>query len=553
MSRRFFVILMTIVLFISGMSLAEEAQEDAHKPVAILYTNDVHCGVESGVGYAGVSAYKKAYEKAGYDVILIDNGDYLQGESLGSFTRGDAIIDLMNAVGYDIAAIGNHEFDYGVDRLIELSGKVDFDIVCCNFFDANGECIFKPYVMRELGGYKIAFIGVETPTTMFTANPLFFENEQGEEIYSFANDGGGQELYDVVQQNVDAARAEGAQVVVAMCHLGDEYIDEGMDWTIGDLVTHTSGIDIALDAHAHHMFENNRVGNRDGVMIPTSSTGTKLQSLGVAFVNEDGEGHVVVTPGLHKETIFRDEAIEEKIRDVKAGFEDELQKIVAHTDFDLTIFDPVATDENGMPIRIVRAQETNLGDLTSDAYRVIGNADIGIVNGGAIRENIPAGDISFEEIISVHPFGNVLVVVEATGAQILDLLEAGASRLPLENGGFAHVSGMSYTIDMSVDSTVVFDEDGEFVGVDGARRVRDVMVGGEPIDPEGTYSVASHNFLLISGGDGMNMFKGDKILVDSGLPDNQVLIDYIADVLGGNIGGEYADPYGQGRINIING
>ena len=225
---------------------------------------------------------------------------------------------------------------------------------------------------------------------------------------------------------------------------------------------------------------------------------------------------------------------------------------MASSQVDLIVNDLTAVDSEGKPIRIIRSQETNLGDLCADAYRLVSGADIGVVNGGGIRAAIPAGDITFEQIISVHPFGNAMCVVEATGQQILDALEKSVSKLPDENGGFLHVSGLTFTVDMSVPSTVVVDDKGNFVEVSGERRVKDVKVGGEDIDPAKTYTLASHNYMLKSGGDGFNMFINDKLLQDEVMLDNQVLITYITENLGGVIGEEYAEPYGQGRITIIN-
>ena len=207
-------------------------------------------------------------------------------------------------------------------------------------------------------------------------------------------------------------------------------------------------------------------------------------------------------------------------------------------------------DPEQSDVRIIRRMETNLGDLCADAYRILSGADVAVVNGGGIRSNIAPGDITYEQIIAVHPFGNALCVIEATGQEILDLLELGASALPDENGGFMQVSGLSYEIDTSVPSTVELSEDGLFQGVTGARRVQNVLVGGEPLDPDKTYTLASHDYLIKNGGDGYAAFQDNVLLQDCIMLDNQVLINYIVDALGGVVGEEYAEPYGQGRIVI---
>ena len=224
-----------------------------------------------------------------------------------------------------------------------------------------------------------------------------------------------------------------------------------------------------------------------------------------------------------------------------------LNQVVAHSDVSLTTVDPTSGE------RIIRNLETNLGDLCADAYRTVLEADVGLVNGGGIRADIPAGDVTYGQIINVHPYSNQATSVRATGQQLLDALEMGARNNPGENGGFLQVSGLTYTIDTTIPSSVVTDDKGNFVRVDGAYRVQNVTVGGEPLDLERTYVVASHDYMLLDGGDGMVMFQGDEVVKDRVMPDNQVLIQYIRDSLGGVVGQEYADPYGQGRITVLTG
>ena len=229
----------------------------------------------------------------------------------------------------------------------------------------------------------------------------------------------------------------------------------------------------------------------------------------------------------------------------------ELKTVVAKTPVDLTINDPEAVDANGKPVRMIRRAETNLGDLCADAYRDQSGADIGLIIGGGIRVSIPAGPITLNDILRVHPFGNEMCVLELTGQQLLDALEWGARAVPGENGGFLQVSGLTYEIHSYIESSCTEDENRYFAGVKGERRVRNVTVGGEPIDPEAVYTVASVDYTLLGKGDGYAMLEGAKVLQDRVKLDNQVLIDYIAGTLGGVIGEEYADPFGQGRITIV--
>ena len=317
------------------------------------------------------------------------------------------------------------------------------------------------------------------------------------------------------------------------------------------MIEHTNGIDVVLDGHSHSVWPEEIVKNKDGEDVILSSTGTKLQYVGVLSITPTDEG-VELSTRLASESIFQDEATTEFVNGIKAEYEADLATVVAHTDVDLTIVDPATLDDNGNPVRIVRSQETNLGDLCADAYLALGEADVAFVNGGGIRKSIPAGDITYEQIIAVHPFGNALCVCYATGQEILDALEMASRALPDENGGFLQVAGLSYEIKMPVDSTVVTDDHGMFVEVAGDRRVQNViMADGTPIDPEATYELSSHNYMLQDSGDGINMFADNEYERESVMLDNEVLINYITDYLDGVVGEEYADLYGQGRITII--
>ncbi|MDY2792890.1 MAG: bifunctional UDP-sugar hydrolase/5'-nucleotidase [Eubacteriales bacterium] len=542
--RKILSCLLALALLLSGLTAF--AEETAAKDVVVLYTNDVHCGIDENIGYAGLAAYKKAFAKAGYDVLLVDNGDAIQGGPVGTLSKGEYIIDIMNEVGYDVATIGNHEFDYGMDQFMALREKAKFPYVSANFTDLEGKPILDPFVIKEAGGRKIAFVGASTPETFTKSTPTYFQNEKGEYIYDFCEGEDGKRLYAAVQKAVDDAREAGAEYVVVLAHLGID--GSSVPYTSSDLIVNTNGIDAVLDGHSHSTIEQEVVKNKDGEEVLLSSTGTKLAAVGALTIAADG----TLSTRLHTESIFQDDETTAFVEGIKAQYGETLAKVVASSQVDLIVNDLTAVDSEGKPIRIIRSQETNLGDLCADAYRLVSGADIGVVNGGGIRAAIPAGDITFEQIISVHPFGNAMCVVEATGQQILDALEKSVSKLPDENGGFLHVSGLTFTVDMSVPSTVVVDDKGNFVEVSGERRVKDVKVGGEDLDPAKTYTLASHNYMLKSGGDGFNMFINDKLLQDEVMLDNQVLITYITENLGGVIGEEYAEPYGQGRITIIN-
>ena len=559
MNKKVFACLLALVMLLGLVAVpAVKAEEEDAKDIVILYTNDVHCGVDDAIGYVGLARIKAALEAAHKEVILVDSGDAVQGDVIGTLSKGEAIVELMNAVGYDVATIGNHEFDYGMDQFNKNVSLAKFQYVCCNFVNDKGEAILKPYTILEKSGKKIAFVGIDTPEAFTKSTPTYFQDSEGNYIYGFCEGNNGQDLYDKVQATVDAARAEGADYVIALAHLGIDY--QSAPWTASDVITNTTGIDVVLDGHSHTDFkiafgkDYMLVKNKDGNEVIHTSTGTKLANVGILTISGDKVSAKLVDASAMEfideaELLAEDNGMGEVVKAAIAKNQELVDTVVAHTDVDLIIKDPVSGE------RIVRSQETNLGDLCADAYRAMGNTDIAFVNGGGVRDVIPAGDITYGQIIKVHPFGNALCVVEATGQEVLDALELSVANLPGESGGFLHVSGLKFTVDTSVASSVKLDEKKLFIAVEGDRRVQDVEVlQGDgtyaPIDPNKTYTLACHNYLLKDMGDGYTMFADNNFLMENIMLDNQVLINYIVDVLGGTVGSDYLDPYGQGRIII---
>ena len=549
--KKILALILALAMLLGCTALAEDAAPALTKDLVILFTSDAHCGIDSGFGYAGVAAIRDALAAKNH-VILVDDGDAIQGEPVGTMTKGEAIVDLMNAVGYEVAIPGNHEFDYGMDNFLSLAEKASYPYISANF-TYNGELVFQPYVIKEYDGVKVAFVGVTTPKTFTSSTPTYFQDENGNYVYGFSEDETGEKLYAAVQSAVDAARAEGATYVVAMGHLGNE--DTCAPWRYDNVITNTNGIDVFLDGHSHDT-DQVKVTNKDGVEVPRSGCGTKLEGVGYARISaKDGS----VTTGLYTwdndvsapELLGIENDVSKAVAAATETLNAKLSEVVAKTAVDLTIYDPVAVDENGKPIRIIRNAETNLGDLCADAYRDQSGAEIAFVNGGGIRVSIAAGDITLNDILKVHPFGNAMCVVEATGQEILDALEWASRNVPGENGGFLQVSGLTYEIHTYIESSCTSDDKGGFTGVTGEYRVKNVKVGGEDLDLERTYTLASHNYMLKSGGDGINMFTDNTVLQDEVKLDNQVLIDYIVDTLGGVVGEQYAEPYGEGRIVAV--
>ena len=531
-------------------SQAQDENEDK-KDIMILYTSDIHCGIDEGFGYAGLEQIRKYEQEKGYEVILVDDGDNIQGDPLGLLTKGDALIDLMNKMGYSVAIPGNHEFDYGVDNFLSLAEKAQFKYISCNF-QYKGENVFDPYVIREIGGRKIGFVGVTTPDTITASKPTLFEDENGEFVYSFLQDETGEGVYNAVQSAVDNARKEGAEYVIVLGHLGNE--EQCRPWTYADVISHTNGIDAFLDGHSHDT-DQVIMKNKDGKEVPRSACGTKMQHIGWCRIPAEGE----VTAGIYSwtlddsapEVLGIENEMSTAVKEARGSISKLLEGKIAVSEQEMTIYDPVAVDPEWGKVRMIRRAETNLGDLCTDAYRFVTGADIALLGGGGIRVSIPAGDVTMKNMYEVFPFGNEICVVQATGQQILDALEWGAAAVPGESGGFMQVSGLSYEIHTYIDSTCTKDVNGMFTGVAGERRVRNVKVNGTPIDPDALYNVAGNDYWFLNGGDGQTAFNGAERVDAGGMLDVQVLVDYLTRELDGVIGKEYSDPTGQGRIVIV--
>ena len=577
----------------------------ADQDIVILFTNDVHCGVNDNIGYAGVSLYEKEMRKETPYVTLVDAGDAVQGAPLGTLSQGEDIVRIMNGLGYDFAIPGNHEFDYEMPQFLNLAEQLDCGYYSANFTGADGSLVFEPYKMFQYGDTKLAMVGVTTPESFTKSTPAYFQDENGNYIYGFREDETGEALYSAVQQAVDSARAEGAEFVILVGHLGMNYVTE--QWSSTAVLANTTGIDAMIDGHSHEAYTTT-VKNKNGEEVLLAQTGTKLQNLGKLVLTpedtfqaelifeipaaDDLAGSYTVQPGdslsrIAKEQLGResawaelynlnrsriknpdrirpglvltlpgasvvneagrnvDPAAQGLIDSIEAQFSETLKTPIGRTDVTLTVNDP----DTGL--RAVRNAETNLGDLTADAYRAVTGADVAFSNGGGIRADIPAGEITYNDALSVFPFGNSVCMVEATGQQILDALEMGARDLPGESGGFQQVSGMKLTIDTRKPSGVELDGKGNFIRVNGDYRVQDVTVGGEPLDLSRTYKVASHNYMLLSGGDGMTMFTGCNVLMKDVSTDVDALYTYINQNLQGVVGADYGNPRGQGRITIL--
>ncbi len=550
--KKLFHILLTLLIALAGLSAFAEGA--LQRDVLVLFTSDVHCGVDQNFTYVGLKAVKDAAIDAGNHVLLVDDGDSVQGESIGVLTKGMANIELMNAVGYDVAIAGNHEFDYGMDRFFELVDAAGFPYVSCNF-RRDGALVFAPYKMFEFDGVKIAFVGATTPETLNSSTPRYFQDGEGNYIYDFTQSGDGARFYAAVQEAVDGARAEGADYVFLIAHLGNE--GACRPYTYADVIGHTSGVDAVLDGHSHDT-DKVVMKNRDGEDVIRQACGTKLASIGWLRISAaDGAldtglynwNNDVSAPELLGVWNSMSVELARATDDIKA----QLAEVIGTTGVELTIDDPEAIDDSGKPLRIIRRAETNLGDLCADAFREASGADVALANGGSMRTGISKGEITVDDVLSVYPFCNKVMMAEVSGRQLLDALEWGARVVPEENGAFLHASGLTYQIDTGIESGCARDDNGMFIGVNGEYRVKNVMVGGEPLDLDRTYRVASQSYTLVDHGDGQTAFDGANIIWESDEADYEIVVRYIRDALGGVVGAGYEDPYGQERIVAVEG
>lgn len=524
MKKIFYTIALVLALFVFvGCNKADEN-------IIILYENDVHCQIE---GYTKLAALKNDLKTEDNYVGVVSIGDYIQGGSIGAISQGEYIVNLMNKVGYDALTLGNHEFDYKLDRLNELVGMMNTKPICCNFNKIGEDSYFDSYSIVSYGDTDIAYIGVTTPSTITSSSPTQFQDENNEFIYTFNPN----TLYDIIQENIDEVKDKGADYVIALTHFGYDEFETYNDDDITDLIKNVSGLDVVLDGHSHSVIEQLTVKDEKGNDVLVSSTGTKFANI----------GKLTIKSGAIKTELIKTETVEktDPVVDAYIAQINEEYKEIGNRKIGETLYDLVINDEEGN--RLVRTEETNLGDLCADAYYTVTGADISFVNGGGVRATIKKGDITFNDILSVHPYNNQVVVCKMTGQQIKDMLETSMLSYPNEDGSFPHMAGITFSVDTTIPTSVKLDENGSFISVDGEYRVRDIKVYNkntkqyEDIDLEKEYTFASSNYFILDLGSGMTMFKDVEIVQNNGVLDVEVLEQYITEYLDGIVGDKYKE------------
>lgn len=466
------LLMMMTTVFTSLPVAAEEAKTTKHE-IVILHTNDVHARVkaderEKAIGYGKIKTYKDELVKEGKTVLMLDAGDTLHGTTFATISRGDSIVKLLNEVGYDYMVPGNHDFNYGYQRLVELTGKGNFKTLASNVVTEQGKRDFLENDIKEVDGVKIGFFGLSTPETYYKSHP---SNTKGIVIA---------EPIEVAKQQVAALKAKGADFIVAIGHLGIDESTKEAERSEGVLKA-VPGIDLFIDGHSHTALPEGKVIG-SALLAQTGSYTNNLGKITLTFDGNKIENKKAELISYEAMSLVKpDEKIEAIEKEVDEANKPFLEKIVGKTLVDL---------EGRREFN--RKQETNLGNLVTDAMREVSKADIAITNGGGIRATIEKGDVTMGEVLTAFPFTNFTVTVDLTGKEVIAALENGVKSAPELAGAFCQVSGLTFKYDDTAKA---------------GERVFDVMVAGKPIDLEKTYKVATNDFIA-GGGDQYDVFKG---------------------------------------------
>ena len=527
--KKILSLLLAVVMVFGLMTAAFAADADLAGKTVVLHTNDVHGQVDL---YAKVAALKKDYEAKGADVILVDAGDYIQGTPYVSDSQGKTAIELMNAAGYDVVTLGNHEFDYGYANLQTIMKDAKFKVVCNIKY--NGKLAFDAsYVVETKGGLKVGFLGLTTPETSTKAHPAKIKG-----VTFMAQNA----LYSFATQEAADLKADGSDVVIALTHLGVD--PESKPNRSTDLYANAKGIDFIIDGHSHTKMTEGENGE------PIQSTETKLKYVGVVVIDN-------ATKKIESNELIQLDGYANEDADTKAAAD----AIIADVDARLgAVFAKSEVELNGKRDPGVRTQETNLGDLITDALLWYATKDgkldvpadhiVAVTNGGGIRASIKAGDITMKDINTVLPFGNTVAVVYISGEKLLESLEAATQSAPTALGGFPQIAG----INLSLCTGAAYDKQDEtypggstYYGPKSINRVTINSINGKPFRAKDTYAVVTNDFMA-AGGDVYYAFASSPKIVDTGTPMDEALVEFIKVKLNGVIGKEYENA--QGRLNM---
>lgn len=488
----------------------------------ILHSNDVHGAIEK---YAYVAALKKNLQERGAEVILVDSGDYSGGTFYVSAFRGRDAITAMNAADYDIATLGNHEFDYGYDVLKSNISIADFQIICADIYDSNNKPIANPntiYVTKSR--LKLGLFGLTTPKTKISVSPAYVKD------LNFLS---GTELYTCAQDQVEELKSSGCDLIICLSHLGvdDDAAIVG-DRSV-DVFSHTKGIDIMLDAHSHAVMTKGADGE------PVLSTGTQFENVGIVIIDNVGkviEDQYLINFKSIQNVLAPDAETEAAISLIIKGVQDEYGAVFAKSEVNL-----VGEEDPGN-----RTQETNMGDFITDALiwracrmdgviAVSKDHVVSVINGGAIKEGIAKGDITKNDLLGALPYGNTISIVYLTGAKLLETMEAATYSAPQASGSYPQTAGIKFT----VDTTVPFDKGDVYATSDNHRpakiqRVTINEICGKPFSLDDTYAVVTNDYCAVGGGS-YGAFAEMESNYDTGIIITDAIVDYIETEHGGVI------------------
>ena len=552
--------------------------------IVILYTNDVHSYIDGELSYDVIAGIKADLQTRYKNVFLVDAGDHIQGTAYGAMDSGESVIRLMNAADYDVATLGNHEFDYTMEGCMNAIEWAEFSYLSCNFYHVEngirGENVLDSYSIFDCGNEKIAFVGITTPETFSKSAPSYFQDGEGNYIYGISGEDDGSALYADVQNAINEAKAEGATTVIALGHLG---LDESSGaWTSEETIKNVVGLDGFIDGHSHSVVEGISVDDAEGNDVILTQTGEYFDRIGIMLV--DGETGDITTDFIEYDSEtgklnsdicgVSDLISDESVKTEKDAWIDhidaELGQKIGSANVTLDNYDQPGN-------RLVRLKETNSGDFSADALYYLFDdmgldVDVAIMNGGGVRNQAVTGDITYKVCKDIHPFGNVACLQTVTGQQILDMLEWGARHAGTsEDGSFLHVSGITYKIDLSVPNTTKADEMDVWTEGPSAYRVFDVKVYDKDDDKwyvlelDEEYNLAGYNYTLRDLGGGFAMLNGAVNVLDYVMEDYMVLANYIKGFENGTVDAknspllskypglsiDYGSVNGSGRIEVV--
>lgn len=525
---------------------------DPSKEVAavILHTNDTHCGYEDNIGFDGLVLYKKELEQMYEHVFLVDGGDAIQGSAIGVISKGEALIRMMNAAGVDVATLGNHEFDFGMETLNDCAELFNGTYVCVNFCTSDGKPVFAPGTILDAGELQIGILGVVTPDTYIKTSIKNILDETGQPMYDFLADADGNSLCLALQDNADELRRKGADVIILLSHLGDEE-STSIQYQTKNVLAKLSGIDIVLDGHSHVQYTRT-LKDKDGKDIPVVQNGMLFENIGQLTIYKDGhleamlldeipDSDTISTLTVERKgkTRFVDAEMHALQNEIAQSYTGILDQKIGELSFDMIV-------DNDQDISN-RMQENALCELVADAYRSAGHSDIGFVMAASVRGDLLKGDLTYRSVLGLLPYSNAIKTVSVSGQMLKDILEYATRNLPKPAATFPQVSGLTFTVDLSKESGARLDEKGEFTHVEGPYRVSEIKVGGKDLDLSAEYTLTTSEY-VINGGDGFTTFHEADFVNDTMKVDNMVVKEYIENELGGVIPDRYRNPLGRMRI-----